>query len=63
MVHQPSLDKIEAAKAAPPFTISAATIAGVPVADIVLWATLIYTLMLITQKLYQFWKLFKKDPK
>ena len=38
------------AKAAPPASISLATIAGVQVSDLVLWATLIYTVLMICHK-------------
>lgn len=40
------------AKAAPPVTVSIATVAGVPVDELVLWATLIYTILMIAHKLY-----------
>lgn len=40
------------AKAAPPASISLATLAGFQVSDLVLWATLIYTLLLISHKLF-----------
>lgn len=41
-----------AAKAAPPVTVSLATVFGVPVNELLLWATLIYTVLMITHKLY-----------
>lgn len=44
------------AKAAPPVTISLATVAGVQVSELVLWATLIYTVLLISHKVYQIYK-------
>lgn len=44
------------AKAAPPATVSLATMAGVPVSEIVLWATLFYTVLMICHKLWQIWK-------
>lgn len=43
-------------KAAPPVTISLATVAGVQVSELVLWATLIYTVLMIGHKLYQIYK-------
>jgi len=46
------------AKAGPPVSISLATIAGYSVAEIVLWATLLYTVLMITHKLYHMWKDF-----
>jgi len=45
-----------AAKAAPPITVSFATIGGVQVSEILLWATLIYTLMMIGHKAFAIWK-------
>ena len=41
------------AKAAPPVSVSLATVAGVQVSELVLWATLIYTSLLIGHKLWQ----------
>jgi hypothetical protein len=43
-------------KAAPPVTISIATVAGVQVSELVLWATLIYTVLMIGHKIYQIYK-------
>ena len=48
------------AKLSPPASVSLATIAGYPVSDIVLWATLFYTVLLIAQKLWQMYKDFTK---
>lgn len=45
-----------AAKAAPPATVSAATIAGYPVSELVIWATLVYTILMIGHKLYQIYQ-------
>lgn len=45
-----------ATKAAPPVSVSIATIAGVHVSEILLWATLIYTVLMIGHKLYQIYK-------
>ncbi len=45
-----------AAKAAPPVTASLATVAGFQVSEILLWATLIYTVLMIGHKLYAIWK-------
>lgn len=47
------------AKAAPPATVSLATLMGYQVSDIVLWATLIYTVLLICQKIWQIYKEIK----
>lgn len=40
------------AKTAPPISVSLATFAGYQVNEILLWATLIYTLLMIGHKLY-----------
>jgi hypothetical protein len=42
-----------AAKVAPPASVSIATLMGVQVSELVLWATLIYTCLLIGHKLWQ----------
>jgi hypothetical protein len=39
------------AKSAPPVSVSLATVAGMPVSDVVLWGTLIYTALMIGHKL------------
>ena len=49
-----------AAKVAPPITVSLATVYGYQVSDLVIWATLIYTLLMIGLKLYQIYKEVKK---
>jgi len=49
-----------AAKIAPPVTVSLATVYGLQVSDLVIWATLIYTLLMIGLKLYQIYKEVKK---
>jgi hypothetical protein len=49
-----------AAKVAPPVTVSLATVYGYQVSELVLWATLIYTLLMIGLKLYQIYKEVKK---
>jgi hypothetical protein len=41
-----------AAKAAPPVSVSIATVAGLQVSELVLWATLIYTVLMIAHKVY-----------
>jgi hypothetical protein len=43
-------------KAAPPVTVSLATVAGYQVSELVLWATLIYTTLMIGHKVYQIYK-------
>jgi hypothetical protein len=45
-----------ATKAAPPAAVSIASLAGYPVSELVLWATLIYTVLMIGHKLLQIWK-------
>ncbi len=45
-----------AAKAAPPVSVSIATVAGYQISEILLWATLIYTVLMIGHKLYQIYK-------
>ena len=45
-----------ATKAAPPVTVSLATVAGYQVSELVLWATLIYTTLMIGHKVYQIYK-------
>jgi hypothetical protein len=49
------------AKAAPPAGVSLATIAGLQVNEILLWATLVYTVLMIGHKLYQIYKDVTKD--
>jgi hypothetical protein len=48
------------AKIAPPATVSLATVLGVQVNELVLWATLIYTSLLIGHKLWSMYKEFKQ---
>ena len=43
-------------KAAPPATVSLATLAGYQVSELLLWATLIYTVLMIGHKLYHIYK-------
>ena len=43
-------------KAAPPVTVSLATVSGYQVSELVLWATLIYTTLMIGHKVYQIYK-------
>jgi hypothetical protein len=49
-----------ATKIAPPVGVSLATVYGLQVSDLVIWATLIYTLLMIGLKLYQIYKEVKK---
>jgi hypothetical protein len=48
-------------KAAPPVTVSLATVAGYQVSELVLWATLIYTALMIGHKVVQIYKDITKD--
>lgn len=45
-----------ATKAAAPVTVSLATVCGYQVSEILLWATLIYTILMIGHKLYSIYK-------
>ena len=45
-----------AAKSAAPVTVSLATVVGYQVSEILLWATLIYTVLMIAHKLYTIYK-------
>jgi len=45
-----------AAKVAPPVGVSLATVAGYQVSEVLIWATLIYTVLMICHKLYQIYK-------
>jgi hypothetical protein len=47
---------IMATKAAPPAAVSLATIAGYQVSELVLWATLAYTVLMIGHKLVQIYR-------
>lgn len=44
-----------AIKASPPASVSIATIAGIQVSEILLWATLVYTVLMIGHKLITIW--------
>lgn len=52
-----------AAKAGPSVSVSLATIAGYNVSDIILWATLIYTVLMIAHKVYHIWRDIKGHKK
>lgn len=47
-------------KLAPPATVSLATVMGVQVSELVLWSTLVYTILLICHKLWSIYKDFAK---
>ena len=44
------------AKATPPVGVSLAPVAGVQVSEILIWATLIYTVLMICHMVYQIYK-------
>jgi len=44
------------AKVAPPVGVSLATVAGLQVSELVLWATLVYTVLMICHKVYQIYQ-------
>ena len=44
------------AKVAPPVGVSLASVAGIQVSEILLWVTLIYTVLMICHKCYQIYK-------
>jgi len=44
------------AKVAPPLSVSIATVYGVSVSELLLWATLIYTLMMIGHKAWAIYR-------
>lgn len=50
-----------ATKVAPPVTVSLATVAGYQVSELVLWATLIYTVLMIGHKVFQIYKDVTKE--
>lgn len=58
--HQTETAAALTAKVAPPATVSLATVAGFQVSELVLWATLIYTILMIGHKLYQIYKDLQK---
>lgn len=52
-----------AAKVAPPVMVSGATIAGVPMADIVLWLTAFYLVIQIVYLAWKWQKEYRADGK
>ena len=51
----------EALRAAPPVTVAGATIAGVPLNDLILWATLLYLVLRRGFLLYRWWKIHTQE--
>lgn len=50
------------AKAAPPVSVSIASVAGYQVSELLLWATLIYTVLMIGHKIWRIYEdVFGKD--
>jgi len=45
-----------AAKVTPPLSVSIATVYGIQISEILLWATLLYTLMMIGHKGWQIYR-------
>jgi hypothetical protein len=54
--HQVDTAAAIAAKATPPVGVSLATVAGYQVSELVLWATLVYTVLMIGHKVYQIYQ-------
>lgn len=52
-----------AIKASPPASVSIATLAGYQVSEILMWATLLYTLLMIGHKLLAIWREVQSKPK
>ena len=48
-------------KAAPPVSVSIASVAGYQISEVLLWATLIYTVLMIAHKMYVIYKDVKGD--
>lgn len=51
-----------AIKASPPASVSIATLAGYQVSEILMWATLLYTLLMIGHKLLAIWRDLRPAP-
>jgi hypothetical protein len=47
-------------KSAPPVSVSIATIVGMPVSDLVLWGTLLYTMLMIGHKMLAIYRDIKQ---
>lgn len=59
--HQSTAESLAdiAIKASPPATVSIATLAGYQVSELLMWATLAYTLLMIGHKLVTIYKEFQ----
>jgi hypothetical protein len=51
-----------AAKASAPVSLSLASVAGYQVSDVLLWCTLIYTVLMIMHKLFSMYRDMTKPP-
>jgi hypothetical protein len=60
MINQEETAAAVAAKAALPVGVSLATIFGMQVSDLLMWMTLIYTVLLIVHKVWLMYKDFRK---
>ena len=61
--HQAAETAVDMAiKASPPATVSIATLAGYQVSELVLWATLLYTLLMICHKAMAIWRDLRRAP-
>lgn len=60
MINQEETATAVAAKAALPVGVSLATIFGLQVSDLLMWMTLIYTMLLIVHKVWLMYKDFRK---
>jgi hypothetical protein len=60
MTHDQETATAVAAKTALPVGVSLATFMGYQVSDILMWLTLIYTILLIIHKVYLMYKDFRK---
>ena len=49
------------AKSAPPVSVSIATISGVQVSEIILWGTLLYTVLMIGHKVFAIYRDIKRE--
>lgn len=63
--HHPTAESVAdmAIKASPPASVSIATLAGYQVSEILMWATLIYTLLMIGHKLMAIWRDLRRAPR
>ena len=60
MINQEETAAAVAAKSALPVGVSLATIFGMQVSDLLMWMTLVYTMLLIVHKVWLMYKDFRK---